>query len=192
MISTNHQHLRKVGRKLQVVSRVNGEGEHAGARKRSSAGRTERAGSGSPRSHQVLVKCSTEFTLRGIIAASEQQPFDCLYYVPSEMIREMFCFELSRLSQGKRARSDASLQGGRNPPQKPSGVLRGLSSCFVPTPRFFLRLLPGCFPRPGQLREGWNTAGLCTGGPRGRGSVCSPRPTGVPSCACWLVSAERD
>lgn len=33
VISTNHQHLSKVGRKLQVVLQVNGEGEHAGAEK---------------------------------------------------------------------------------------------------------------------------------------------------------------
>lgn len=44
VISTNHQHLSKVGRKLQVVLQVNGEGEHAGAEKQRFAGIIEKAG----------------------------------------------------------------------------------------------------------------------------------------------------
>lgn len=84
-----------------------------------------------------------EFTLRGIIAVPEQQPFDCLYYVPSEVIWEMFRSELSRLSQGKRAPCDTRLPGGRNPRQNPPGRRVG---CLCFWSSFLLLSLPEAPP----------------------------------------------
>jgi len=42
------------------------------------------------------------------------------------MIWELFCFELSRLSQGKRSPCDIRLRGGRTPRQNPLGKAGGM------------------------------------------------------------------
>lgn len=97
------------------------------------------------------------------------------------MIWEIFCFELSRLSQGKRAPSDVSLQGGRNPRQKSSegsgwdaSALRGLSSCFSPPE------VPPCLcslwffrSQVSYLRD---TAGVVCPAPRRKG-LCAIAPS---------------